>query len=65
MHDKACCILLVLWIKMAYWTIIQNAQLEKELELMRREHEEKEREWETENTELKNEVWEPGNYITH
>ena len=34
----------------------QNAQLEKELELLRREHEEREREWESENTELKNEV---------
>lgn len=36
--------------------VIQNAQLEKELELLRREYSEKEREWEAENTELKNEV---------
>lgn len=35
---------------------LQNAQLEKELELLRREYEDKEREWETENTDLKNEV---------
>jgi len=38
------------------WYTIQNAQLEKEIELLRREYSEKEREWEAENTELKNEV---------
>jgi hypothetical protein len=35
---------------------LQNAQLERELELLRREFEEKERELEEENSELKNEV---------